>query len=117
MRKILYNQSNLNKRKGLGNFMTVYIEYAFLENFLLDFLLLWLALRGGKEQITVKKLCLSACIGGLYAVIYPLLRLPEILRFLSKIAVGALMCAVAFGKLKNINEWAMHLPLTEIPTK
>lgn len=104
MQKILYNQINLNKQKGLGDFMTVYIEYAFLENFLLDFLLLRLALRGGKEQTTVKKLCLSACIGGVYAVVYPLSNLPKFWDVLSKIAVGALMCAVAFGKLTTINE-------------
>lgn len=88
--------------------MTVYIEYAFIENFLLDILLLRLALRGAKEQTSVKKLVFGACIGGVYAILYPLSDLPEVLRFLSKIAVGTLMCAVAFGRLKSKNEWGRY---------
>ena len=88
--------------------MTVYVEYAFLENFLLDFLLLRLAIHGGRERVRFGKIALGAMIGGIFAVVYPLLYFPEFCRILLKIAVGALMCALSFGKIRNKNAWGRY---------
>jgi hypothetical protein len=88
---------------AVGYRMTVYIEYVFLENYLLDFLLLRLALRGAKERVKLRRLALGAVIGGVFAVVYPLSNFPKFCQILLKFAVGALMCAVSFGKMKNKN--------------
>ena len=88
--------------------MTVYIEYAFLENFLLDFLLLRLALKGGKERTKFSKIALGACVGGVFALVYPFLRLPKLCLLFLKVAVAALMCAVAFDKMKTKNEQSRY---------
>lgn len=39
--------------------MEIYIEYALAENFLLDAMLLWLALKAAKQQISFKRIGLS----------------------------------------------------------
>ena len=83
--------------------MTVYIEYAFLENFILDYLLLSLAFLGAKEKTRVFRLCLASSFGGVFAIVYPLLALPYALQIGLKFAVGACMCALAFPKAKNTN--------------
>lgn len=81
--------------------MTVYIEYAFLENFLLDGVLLSLALVAAKAPLRWWRLVLSASLGGVFAVVFPLLRLPAFLLTLLKISVGFLLCLLAFGRIKT----------------
>ncbi len=81
--------------------MVVYIEYAFAENFLIDYALLYLSLKASKTEIKVKKLLLSAFIGAVFALVFPLLALPQFLAFLLKFSVGALLCVIAFGRIKN----------------
>lgn len=84
--------------------MVIYIEYAFLENFLFDCVLLYLALKAVKEPIKLKNLCLSACIGGVFAVVFPLLELPKLLAYLCKFSVGFLMCLLITPSLKTKND-------------
>ncbi len=88
--------------------MTVYIEYAFLENFLLDGVLLWLSLKGTKRVVGWRRLFFAACLGGIFAVVYPLLSLPSALAFFLKIAVGLFLPLVAFGRIKNRKEWGRY---------
>ena len=78
--------------------MTVYIEYAFIENFLLDGVLLWLALKGTKLPARPFRILLSAGVGGAFAVGFPLLALPKILGIALKISVGVLLCLLACPK-------------------
>lgn len=85
--------------------MTVYIEYAFLQNFFLDGTLVWLSLKGSKTPVRGGKLVLSALLGGVFAVVYPLLSLKEWTGALLKISVGVLLCMLAYGRLKNKREW------------
>ncbi len=84
--------------------MTVYIEYAFLQNFLLDGGLLWLSLKAVKTAVKWGRLFFSACLGGFFAVVYPLLSLPSVLAFFLKIAVGLFLPLLAFGRVKNKRE-------------
>ena len=88
--------------------MTVYIEWVFLENFALDFLLLRLALRMGRERVSGTKLALGAFAGGAFAVLYPLLSLPIWCQAMVKCFVGACMCALAFERIKTKNEWGRY---------
>lgn len=88
--------------------MTVYIEYAFLENFLFDGALLALSFYAAKTKISWLKLLFSAVCGGVFAVLYPLLSLPKILAYLLKILVGFLLCLLTFGEIKTKNEWGRY---------
>ena len=65
--------------------MVVYIEYVFLENFLYDGALLARSLFACKEKIRWGRLLVSAALGGVFALVYPLLELPNFLAFPSPI--------------------------------
>lgn len=88
--------------------MTVYIEYAFLENFLLDGILLTLSLKALKMPVRWKWIGIAALFGGIFAVVYPLLSLSPILEFCLKVAVGLLLPLIAFGKIKTRKEWGRY---------
>lgn len=92
--------------------MEIYIEYALIENFLYDSVLLWLAYRAAKVKTKAWKLCLSAGIGAVFAVIYPLLALPMWAGILCKIAVGALLCLLPFPSLRARGQTKRYLSTT-----
>ena len=81
--------------------MTVYIEYAFLQNFLFDGILLLFSLRVAGAKISRARLVLSATLGATFALVYPFLHLPTVLNFLLKTAVACLMVLTAYGRLKR----------------
>lgn len=84
--------------------MTVYIEYAFLENFLLDGMLLYLSLLALKVAFKWKNLVFSALVGAVFALVFPLLCLPFFWAYFLKFAVGFLLCLLAFPRIKNKND-------------
>lgn len=88
--------------------MVVYVELAFLQNFLLDGLLLWLALQSARVKISKKRLFFSAFLGGVFALIFPFLTLWEWALGILKIAVGLLLVLVSFGRIKGKNEWGRY---------
>ncbi len=88
--------------------MTVYIEYAFLENFLFDGVLLALALYAAGAPFSWGRLLFSALCGGAFALIFPLLRLPSLLLYFLKFAVGLLLPLLAYGRIKNKKEWGRY---------
>ncbi len=88
--------------------MTVYIEYAILENLLYDGTFLSLALYAAREKLRVKRILFSAFIGAAFALVYPFLALPIFLSSLLKIAVGFLLCMLAFGRVKRREEWRRY---------
>lgn len=88
--------------------MVIYIEYAFLENFFFDGTLLTLALFASKTKIRYWRILLSACIGAVFAILFPLLRLPDFFGAIFKITVGFLLCMLAFGRLKTKKEWGRY---------
>lgn len=75
--------------------MEIYIEYALAENFLLDAMLLWLALKAAKQQISFKRIALASAFGAAFAVIFPLLDTGKILSYILKFSVGALLTLIA----------------------
>ncbi len=82
--------------------MTVYIELAFAENFLLDGLLLYLALKCARAKVGVLRLILAAAVGGGEALLFPLLALPVPLLYLVKFLGGFILALIAAkGGLKT----------------
>lgn len=95
--------------KGIGAFfMVVYVEYALIQNFLLDGALLYLSLKGARVAFQRRNLLFAAFLGAVFAIVYPLLVLPEFLKTVLKFAVGALLCLLAFGRVKSKNEWGRY---------
>ena len=88
--------------------MVVYIEYVFLENTLFDFALLSLSFLLCKTKTAWWKILISACVGGVFAVVYPLILLPQVLLVILKIAVGLLLCFLPFPRIKNKKEWGRY---------
>lgn len=80
--------------------MEIYIEYALIENFLYDGVLLWLAYYTARVKTRGWKLCASAIVGAVFAVIYPLLGLPIGAGLVCKIAIGCLLCILPFPALR-----------------
>ena len=75
----------------------VYVEYAFLENAILDGLLLFLALRysGCKRNFLF---WIAAALGGVGALVYPLLDFSVLLCGVYKVALGVLLPLLAAWK-------------------
>ena len=88
--------------------MVVYVEYAFLENFLFDGVLLCLSLVASKQILKWRKILFSSLFGAFFALIFPLLTLPNHLAFFLKIAFGFLLCMLPFGRLKTKKEWGRY---------
>ena len=92
--------------------MIVYIEYAIIQNFLFDGALLTLALAASKCVCKIRRILFSASIGALFAVLFPLLILPTVLKTLLKISVGVLLCLLAYGPIKTKTQRANFLLTT-----
>ena len=88
--------------------MEIYIEYAFIENFLYDFTLLLLAFTAARIKVKWKSLAFSACMGAVFAVIFPLLRLPTALGTVVKVATGALLCLLTFPHISTRKQWGKY---------
>lgn len=78
--------------------MVVYAEYAFLENFLLDALLLYLALKCARGRVRIWRLVLAAAIGAGEALAFPVLGLPTWAAYAVKILGGVLIAVLAVSK-------------------
>lgn len=83
--------------------MQVYIELAVLENFCMDFTLLYCAKLASKNRAGWRRIALASSLGAAFAVVFPLFRLGTALSIVLKIASGLLICLAAgrFSKLKN----------------
>ncbi len=88
--------------------MTVYIEYAFLQNFFLDGGLLWLSGRCVKFPLAWRRLFLAATVGGAYAVVAPLLVLPAFWTQVLQWAVGLCLPLLAVGRAQTKKEWGRY---------
>lgn len=82
--------------------MQIYAEYAFLENFCMDFTLLYSAKAAAKNPGKTYKVALSAALGAAFAVVYPLFGVERLVSpwgtvvgLAVKLAAGAVMCALS----------------------
>lgn len=88
--------------------MVVYIEYVFLENMLLDFALMSVSLKVAKENVKYKRLLLSSSLGGLFAVISPLISINAGGRYALKLLFGAFMCFLLVFPIKSKKGWGRY---------
>ncbi len=85
--------------------MEYYVEYIFAENFLIDFILLYITGNLIKIKIIYKRLIIAALIGAIYVILIAYIQKPFMANFIVKISVSVLMIMVAYdtkGILKNI---------------
>ncbi len=75
--------------------MQVYAEYAFIENFFMDFTLLYAAKAASKNPAKYGRLAFAAVFGACFAVAYPLFGLKGVAAVAVKLASGVALCAVA----------------------
>lgn len=78
--------------------MVVYWEYAFAENFLLDGLLLFLALKCARNAVRPLRLIFAAAVGGAESLLFPLFSLPDRCAYAVKILGGILLVVIAVSK-------------------
>ena len=81
--------------------MEIYIEYAFVENFLFDGVLLYLATKAAGAKTNRLRLILSAICGAVFALLFPLLYLPKFWNMLLKLSVGFLLCLLVVEGIKT----------------
>ena len=75
--------------------MQVYIEYAFAENFLLDFMLLFFAFRFTRKSVRALPIVSAASFGAAFACAFALVAVPYAVSLCVKIAAGFFMCFLA----------------------
>ncbi len=81
--------------------MVVWIELAFVENFLLDGVLLYLAERCARLKIGIGRLIIAATLGAAEAIVFPLFVLPVWAAYTVKVLGGIAICTIAFKAKKS----------------
>lgn len=84
--------------------MQVYVELAVLENFCMDFTLLYAAKVAVKNPSPFWRILIAAVLGAAFAVVFPLFKLGAVWSVVVKIASGFLICLVA-GKFKGFKSY------------
>ncbi|MDE6666765.1 MAG: sigma-E processing peptidase SpoIIGA, partial [Clostridia bacterium] len=84
--------------------MQVYVELAVLENFCMDFTLLYAAKSAVKNPSPFWRILIASVLGAAFAVVFPLFKLGAVWSVVVKIASGFLICLVA-GKFKGIKSY------------
>lgn len=82
--------------------MQVYVELAIVENFCMDFTLLFCAKLVSKNRAGIFRLCIASALGAAFAVVFPLFKLQAVWSILIKLLLGLIICAVAgkYGSFK-----------------
>ena len=84
--------------------MQVYIELALLENFCMDFTLLYCAKVVSKNRAHILRLIIASVFGACFAVIFPLFKAGAVLAVVIKIISGLIICLIA-GKFQSIKAY------------
>lgn len=84
--------------------MQVYVELALIENFCIDFTLLYCAKLVSKNRASVWRVAFAAAFGACFAVLFPLFRLKRALAIAIKLISGAIICAFA-GKYAKVKAY------------
>lgn len=84
--------------------MTVYVEYVFLDNFIIDWVLVTLARKSLKLSVQRRWVFLSSIIGAGFAVIFPFFRVNVVVGLLIKGAIGLLIVFFS-GKFRSCKQF------------
>jgi stage II sporulation protein GA (sporulation sigma-E factor processing peptidase) len=85
--------------------MVYYVEYVFVENFIIDFILLFITGKLIKRVIIFKRLIIASLVGSLYVIISYYTGMKFMTSFIVKFSISVLMIMIAFdskGILTNI---------------
>ena len=83
--------------------MTIYLDVIFLENIVINYIMLYVTGIISKAQIKQKKLFLGALIGAIYSIIYYLFKLKIYSSFIIKIILSIVIIYVSFNS-SNLKE-------------
>ena len=83
--------------------MTIYLDVIFLENIVINYIMLYVTGIISKAQIKQKRIFLGALIGAIYSIIYYLFRLKIYSSFIIKIILSIVIIYVAFNS-SNLKE-------------
>lgn len=81
--------------------MQVYVELAVLENFCMDFTLLYAAKVVSKNPARIRRIAIGSALGACFAVLFPLFEIGAAWSVVIKILSGLAICLIS-GKFKNI---------------
>lgn len=84
--------------------MQVYIELAVIENFCMDFTLLYAAKVAVKNPSPFWRILIAAILGAAFAVVFPLFKMGAAWSVVVKVALGFLICLIA-GKFKGVKSY------------
>lgn len=87
--------------------MEIYLEYAILENLLIDGALLYLAQAAAGQKVAPLRLGVAAVLGAVFAVLFPVLTLAPWLSYALKFLVGALLCVIAIKPQNGRGRYAL----------
>lgn len=90
--------------------MTVYVEYVLINNFIIDYVLLYLSQLLAKKHVKKTSTLIASFIGAIISLVYPLVEKYFILSILLKICTGMLLVAVS-AKFNGIKEYFSILAL------
>lgn len=90
--------------------MTIYLDYIFIENFLIDYILLKETSYIARKQVTQKSAIISALIASSYVIVMVYLKLEELNYLICKILLVIIMIYISF-KPKKINEYIKLIAL------
>lgn len=77
--------------------MPVYIEYVFLDNFVLDLLLLKAVSAARRENSRLFRQIIASLVGAAFAVAFPLFAISPIIKTILKLLLGAAVVLICFG--------------------
>ncbi|MBR2376279.1 MAG: sigma-E processing peptidase SpoIIGA [Clostridia bacterium] len=80
--------------------MEVYIEYAFIDNFIIDFILLKLSTKCAKIKTSILRIAVVSIIGSVIAILLPLISVNKIFILPIKITLGLLLSYLSGSFLK-----------------
>lgn len=75
--------------------MEIVVEYALLDNFLIDMIILFVSCKLEHEKISVARLCISSLFGAICALLMPLLSCANFLIIGVKLLIGVVMVLIA----------------------
>lgn len=80
--------------------MTIYLDIVFIENILMNYIILFATGFIQKIQMKQIRLIISSTLGGIYAIVTYLNIIPIYSNFFMKILLSIVMCYIAFNELK-----------------
>lgn len=87
--------------------MQVYVELSLIENFCMDFTLMYAAKTATKTPSSRARLVVSSACGACFAVAYPLIELPQAAGIAIKLLSALLLCAVS-ARVKSVKAYLKY---------